>query len=243
MSIMCAFSHTCALPASWLSLRDLLLLRSASPAMRDLLVSYPEPWRTVADLLRAGQPRAWQSQQCALAGIERRRNASGAMIRLTLAERRRLHGLPLPALVVAHAASVNAPMAAHERAFRFDAVGKVSSYPPSLCRSCSRFARDIVWGGRCSPCFRRDDVEVSAGECTALGLRASHRRGLPYRAVYQGGVLSKRYSLRELHAGLPLVRSSPAALGSRRSATVLAARRHSFTSFRRYVQSCGVDVA
>ena len=237
MSILVAFQHTGALPASWLSLREVLRLVGASASMRTLVVASKEPWEAMADRLRRAQPRAWLSMQCALAGVARRRNASGSLLRLRATERRRLRALPTSVVVAAHAARVNAPLVVHEHAFRFDAVGKASSYPSALCRSCSSFTRTVVWGGRCVPCFQRDDVEVSAGDLGCLGLRKlEHRRGIPYRAVYRSGVLHKRYSLRALHAGLPMVLAIPS-LGSRRHATVRAARRLSFAEFRRHVRS------
>jgi len=240
MSILDVFRHTCALPAEWLTLRELLRVCGASSSLRSLARAYPVRWRAVADRLRRGHPRAWVAQQCALAGFVRRRNVAGAMLRLTPTERRQLSALPLPRIVAALAARLNAPLVAHERAFRNHAVAKASRYPPALCRTCSRFSRVIVWGGRCRNCFGRDDVELSAGDCVALGLRAEHRHGIPYRAVWKGGAQSKRYSLRVLYAHLAALREPNRRTTRRR--TIACARVHSLQTFRRYVRSVGVNV-
>ena len=232
------FQHTCALPACWLSLRELLRLGGASASLRALLGAYAAPWRGVAKQMLQEQPRAWLAQQLAIAGISRRRNKAGRMLALKATERARLRALPLASIVRGRARRANAALVAHEHAFRFDAVAKVSLYPPALCRACASFTRKLVWGGRCLACFQRDDGELSAGDCTALGLRAEHRCGIPYRAVYTGGFLRRRYSRRVLFAALAALPepSRP----SRRRDTVAVARTRSFTAFCAWIQRSSV---
>ena len=224
-----AFRHTCALPSAWLTVRDLVRLAGASHATRALVHSFVPPWRREAERMQRAQPKAWRDHACARAGIVRRRRSNGVLMPLTTRERARINALPLAQLVTSFAQRVNAPMLHHERVFRYDPVGKVSAYPPGLCRACGRYSKKLVWGGRCQPCFRRDDVELSASQCTKLGLFPDHRRHIPYREVWASGFLSKRYALRVLHEGLAR-RALPS------NATLRAARTCDYDAFRAYIE-------